>query len=40
MAKTDFDNSASNFHSKIAANKTKKESIKNELKKIKTFYFS
>ena len=40
VAKTDFNNSASNLHSKIAANKTKKESIKNQLKKIKTFYFS
>ena len=40
VAKTDFDNSASNLHSKIAANKTKKKSIKNELKKIKTFYCS
>ena len=29
VAKTDFDNSASNLPSRIAANKTKKESIKN-----------
>ena len=37
MAKTDFDNSVSSLNSKIAANKTKNESIKNELKKLKTF---
>ena len=37
VAKTDFDNSVSSLNSKIAANKTKNESIKNELKKLKTF---
>ena len=36
-AKTNFDNSVSSFDSKIAANKTKNESIENELKKLKTF---
>ena len=37
MAKTDFDNSVSSLNSKIAVNKTKNESIKNELKKLKAF---
>ena len=37
MAKTNFDNSVLSLDSKIAANKTKNESIKNEFKKIKTF---
>ena len=37
MTKTNFDNSVSSFDSKIAANKTKNESIENELKKLKTF---
>ena len=36
MAKTDFDNKVSRLNSKIAANKTKSESIDNELKKLKT----
>ena len=35
MTKADFDNSASSLDSTIAANKTKKESIENELKKLK-----
>ena len=37
IKKTDFDNKVSNFHGKIAANKTKSESIENEFKKLKTF---
>ena len=37
MTKTDFDNGVSSLDSKIAANKTKNESIKKELKKLKTF---
>ena len=37
VTKTDFDNSVSSLDSKIAANKTKNESIENEFKKIKTF---
>ena len=37
MTKTDFNNSVSSLDSKIAANKTKSESIENELKKLKTF---
>ena len=32
-----FDNAVSDLHDKIAANKTKDESIENELKKLKTF---
>ena len=32
VTKTDFDNKVSNLESKIAANKTKNESIENELK--------
>ena len=39
MKKTDFDNSVSSINNKIAENKTKKESIENELKKLKTFDF-
>ena len=35
VAKTDFDNSVSSLDSKIAANKTKNESIENEIKKLK-----
>ena len=35
--KTDFDNGVSSLDSKIAANKTKNESIENEFKKVKTF---
>ena len=35
MTTTDFDNSVSNLDSKFAANKTRNESIYNELKKLK-----
>ena len=35
VAKTNFDNKVSSLRSKIAANKTKNESIKNEIKKLK-----
>ena len=35
--KTDFDNSVSSINNKIAENKTKKESIENELRKLRTF---
>ena len=37
VTKTDFDNKVSSLDSKIAVNKAKNESIKNELKKLKTF---
>ena len=37
VSKTDFDNRVSSLDSKIAVNKTKNESIENELKKLKTF---
>ena len=37
MTKTDFDNRVSNTDSKTAANKTKNDSIENELNKLKTF---
>ena len=37
MTKTIFDNTVSSLDSKIAGNKTKNESIENELKKLKTF---
>ena len=37
MTKTNFDNTTSSLGSKTAANKTKNESITNELKKAKTF---
>ena len=37
VTKTDFDNSVSSRNNKIAANKTKNESIEYELKKLKTF---
>ena len=37
MTKTNFDNTVSSRDSKIAKNKTKNESIENELKKLKTF---
>ena len=40
MTKTDFDNSVSSLDSKIAANKTKNESIENEIKKLKTLDLS
>ena len=39
MTKTIFDNTVSSLDSKIAGNKTKNESIENELKKLKTFDF-
>ena len=35
--KTDFDNSVLSINNKIAENKTKKESIENELRKLRTF---
>ena len=37
VTKTDFDNSVSSINNKIAVNKTKNESIDNELMKLKTF---
>ena len=37
MTKADFDNSISSLDSKIDANKTKNESTKNQLKKLKVF---
>ena len=37
VTRTNFDNSVSNLNNKIAINKTKNESIENELKKLKTF---
>ena len=37
MAKTNFDNTVSSLNNKIAANKTKNESIENELNQLKTF---
>ena len=37
VTKTKFDNTVSSLDSKIAKNKTKSESIENELKKLKTF---
>ena len=40
MAKTDFENKVSSLNNKIAVNKTKNESIENELKKLKTFDWS
>ena len=40
MAKTDSDNSVLNLDSKISANKSKNESIENELKKLKTLDLS
>ena len=40
MTKTDFDNSVSSLDSKIAANKTKNESIENEIKKLKALDLS
>ena len=36
MAKINFDSTVSSLDSKIAANKTKNESIEDELKKLKT----
>ena len=40
VTKTDFDNSVSSLNSKIAANKTKNESVENEIKKLKTLDLS
>ena len=40
ITKIIFDNTVSNVDSKIAENKTKKKSIENELKKLKTFDLS
>ena len=37
MTKTNFDNSVSSINNKIAANKTKNDSIENKFKKLKTF---
>ena len=37
LTKTGFNNSASSLDSKIAANKTKNDSIENKFKKLKTF---
>ena len=37
VAKTNFDNTVSSLDSKIAENKTKNESIENELKKLTAF---
>ena len=37
MTKANFDNRVSNLNSKVIENKTKNESIENELKKLKTF---
>ena len=38
VTKTNFDNTVSSLDSKIAKNNTKNNSIRNELKKLKTFY--
>ena len=40
MTKTNFDNTVSSLNTKIARNKTKNESIENELKKLKTLNLS
>ena len=40
VTKTDFDNKVSSLDSKIAANKTKNESVENEIKKLKTLDLS
>ena len=37
VTKTDFDNSVSSLNGKVTINKTKNESIENELRKLKTF---
>ena len=37
VTKTNFDNSVSSINNKIAANKTKNDSIENKFKKLKTF---
>ena len=39
VIKTDFDNTVSSLNNKIAASKTKNESVENELKKLKKFWF-
>ena len=39
ITKTDFGNSVSSINNKIAENKTKNDSIENELNKLKTFDF-
>ena len=36
MSKTNFDNTVLSLNNKIAANETKNESIKNEIKRLKT----
>ena len=40
MTKTNFDNEVSSLDTKIEANKTKNESIENEIKRLKTFDLS
>ena len=40
MTKTNFDNTVSSLNTEIARNKTKNESIENELKKLKTLNLS
>ena len=40
VAKTNFDNTVSSLNNKIAANKTKNESIENEIKKLKALDLS
>ena len=40
VAKTNFDNTVSSLNNKIAANKTKNESIENEIKRLKTLDLS
>ena len=40
VTKTDFDNSVYSINNKIAENKTKNDSIENELKKLKTLHLS
>ena len=40
VAKTNFDNTVSSLNSKIAINKTKNESIENEIKKLKALDLS
>ena len=39
VIKADFDNTVSSLNNKIAASKTKNESVENELKKLKKFWF-
>ena len=39
VIKTDFDNTVSSLNNKIAASKTKNESVENELKKLKKLWF-